>query len=103
MKVVGNEARFYLLLMGLSTLTFWSSFWGVEVGSALVMEILRKFVCYLSLIVWLNAVYWLKRFAESFNVNSWEFQKEQVQLTLLTVGILIVSELPLWIASLSHP
>jgi hypothetical protein len=100
----GNDAPRplrYLVLMGVSSVTFWVSFWEVTLGLNIVLDTIRKFVCYLSVIVWLNSAYYLSETARDQDVESWEFQKKQVRLTLWIVGVVIVSELPVWIASLS--
>ncbi len=97
--LTGNEAHKYLILTGVSTLVFWLAVWDVTIGVNLMIETIRKFMCYLSVIVWLNSIFYLKELATGTEVESWEFQKEQVKLTLFIVGVLIVSELPVWIAS----
>ena len=95
-----NEAHKYLILNGLSTVVFWLSVWNVTIGFNLMIDTIRKFMCYLSVIVWLNSAYYLSESARGLDVESWEFQREQVKLTMFMIGVLIVSELPVWIASL---
>lgn len=97
--LTGNEAHKYLILNGLSSLVFWLSVWDVTIGINLVIETIRKFMCYISVIVWMNSAFYLKELATGTEVESWEFQKEQIKITLFIMGVLIVSELPVWIAS----
>jgi hypothetical protein len=95
----GNEARKYLILNGLSALGVWIAVWDVTLGANLVIETIRKFLCYLSVIVWINTAYYLREAARDVDVETWEFQREQVKLTLFILGVLIWLELPVWIAS----
>ena len=97
--LTGNEAHKYLILNGLSAFVFWLAVWDVTIGVNLMIETIRKFLCYLSVIVWINSAFYIKELATGTEVESWEFQKEQVKLTMFIVGVLIVSELPVWIAS----
>lgn len=95
----GNEARKYLILNGLSAIIFWLAVWDVTAGVNIVIETIRKFACYLSVIVWINSCFYIRELATGAEVETWEFQREQVKLTLFIVGVLTLSELPVWIAS----
>ncbi|MBA7491398.1 hypothetical protein ES702_01943 [subsurface metagenome] len=62
-----------------------------------------KFVFYVNLIMWFNAVYILKTRAEGIDTETWEFQKRQVYMTLFIFIILIIMEIPIWLTVLgSH-
>jgi hypothetical protein len=93
----------YFIFLGVSSLIFWITVWNNPLSQSLVIGTVKKFLCYLSVIVWINSAFYLREFAREVEVETWEFQKEQVKLTLFVVGVLIWSELPVWGASLSLP
>jgi hypothetical protein len=97
------QLKRYLILNGLSALTFWVSVWAGGLGLNLMIETVMKFIGYLSVFVWLDSALYLRGCALGLIVESWEFQRERVKLSLFVVLILIVAELPVWITSLSRP
>lgn len=100
-QAAGSAPIIALILVGVSSITFYLSFWDLTLGVNLVFDAIRKFACYLSVMVFLNASYYLRELAREIDVETWEFQKDQVRLSLFIVGILIVSELPMWLGALS--
>ena len=93
--------RLPLGILVVSSLVFWVSIWEVVLGFNIVLDTVRKFACYLSSIVWINAAFYLREVAAETDIDTWEFQKEKVKLTLVFIGIIIVSEVPMWIDALS--
>lgn len=93
----------WILINGITAILFWLTLQAVERGPGIVVQTVLKFVMYLSIILWLNSGYYLSKSASGVEVESWEFQKEQVKFTLWIIGIFIVMELPIWITSLSVP
>ncbi len=89
----------YFGLNGLSAISFWVSLQWFGTGQGLVIGTILKFISELSVIVWLNTAFYLKNDAEGIDVESWEFQREQIKLTLWIFGCLVLIELPLWISS----
>ena len=84
----------------MSAISFWISLqWAVR-GPGLVLGTILKFVCELSVILWLNTAFYLKNNAEGSDTESWEFQREQIKLTLWIFGFLVLPEIPLWLSAL---
>lgn len=92
-----------LLIFFISTIVFWISIGIMKTGPTLHVEIILKFMTYLSSILWINSGFYLRELARGVNIDTREFQKTQVKLTLWIIGILILSELPLWITSFQAP
>ena len=90
----------HLWLNGLSGISFWVSLNLVKKGQDLVGQTILKFIMYVSIIVWINSAFYLKNNAEGIDTETWEFQREQVKLSLWIVGILVLMELPLMISGL---
>ena len=84
--------RLPLGILVVSSLVFWVSIWEVVLGFNIVLDTVRKFACYLSSIVWINSAFYLREVAAETEVDSWEFQKEQVKLTLVFLAVIILSE-----------
>ena len=96
----GDEApiKKCLALNGLTALTFWGSLEMVKWGPGLIGQTILKFIFYVSMLLWLNTAFYLLSYQGGVDVESGEFQREQVKLSLWTVGILIVMELPTWLS-----
>lgn len=92
-----------LLIFFISTVIFWGSLRIIETGPALHVQIVLKFMCYLSVILWINSGFYLRELARGVNLETREFQNSQVRLTLWIISILILSEIPIWLASLQSP
>ncbi len=60
-----------------------------------------KFVSHVSIIVWLNSAFYLSKCAAGVEVECFEFQREQVKLTLWIALIWIVREFPLMLSSVT--
>lgn len=86
-------------LNGLSAISFWVSLQYALKGPGIVVGTILKFICELSVILWINTAFYLKNNAEGKDTESWEFQREQVKLTLWIFGFLVLLEIPLWISS----
>lgn len=98
------DMRLPLIILAVSTVVLWGSFWDLRVlGVNIVLETIRKFLCYLSAITWLNVVFYIREVAAETDIETGEFQREQVKLSMVFMLVTIVSELPVWIASLSLP
>ena len=97
----GDDAplKKYFLINGLTAISFWISLQWALKGPGLVVGTILKFVCELSVILWLNTAFYLKNNAEGVETESYEFQREQVKLSLFVVGILILAEIPLTISA----
>ena len=92
-----------LLIFGLSTIVFWVSWWIFMRGQSLVVEVILKFVIYLSVILWLNSALYMRELALGTDVDTFKFQKKQVKFTLWIFFCFILMEIPTWIfVSLSH-
>lgn len=91
----------YFLINGISAISFWLTLYAVEISPDIVIQTIFKFSMYLAILLWLNSAYYLSRSALGVAVETWEFQKEQVKLTLWTVGIFIIMEIPIWLIVLS--
>ena len=92
-----------LLIFCLSTIVFWVSWWIFMRGQSLVVEVILKFVIYLSVILWLNSALYLRELALGTDINTRKFQKKQVKFTLWIFFCFILTEIPTWIfVSLSH-
>ena len=89
-----------LWLNGLSGIVFWVSLNLVKKGQGLVGQTILKLIMYVSILLWLNSAFYLKNNAEGTETETWEFQREQVKLSLWIVGILVLMELPLMISGL---
>ena len=85
---------------GLSAITFWAVVWLIENAPALMPQPLLKFIGYLSVLLWINTVFYLKNIWERIDTESSEFQREQVKLSLFVVGILILMDVPLMLSVL---
>ena len=98
----GDDAplKKHLWLNGLSAISFWLSVQIVMTGPGLIVQTISKFICYLSVLVWLNTAFYLKTLAENVDPETGEFQREQVKLSLFVVGILILAEIPTMISAL---
>lgn len=91
----------YFLINGITAIIFWVALGAVERAPGIVAQTVLKLVIYVSIILWLNSGYYLSKSAAGVEVETWEFQKDQVKLTLWIVGVLIVFELPVWLIVLS--
>jgi len=92
-----------LLILGISTLTFWISMWIFTRGQPLIVQVILKFVVYLSVILWLNSALYMRELALGTDVDTFNFQKKQVKFTLWIFFCFILTEIPTWIfVSLSH-
>lgn len=98
----GNEAPLKKLfwLNGLSAISFWVVVSLILNNPGLVPQPILKFIGYLSMLLWINSVFYLKNIAEERETESSEFQREQVKLSLFVLGILFVGELPLMLSVL---
>lgn len=92
------QIKKYFWLNGISAIVFWVCVEAAMRGPGLILQSILKFSVYLSVIIWLNTVFYLSKCAEGIEVERGEFQREQVKLTLWIVGILILMELPLMIS-----
>lgn len=90
-----------LLIFITTTIIFWVSMEIIERGMSLIMNVIMKFVVNLSVILWINSAFYLRESARGVNLDTREFQKNQVKLTIWIFIVLIVSELPMWIYVLS--
>lgn len=90
----------YLWINGISAIVFWVSLQTMMRGQSLIVQASLKFLIYLSTILWLNSGFYLSKSASGIDVESGEFQREQVKLTLWIVGILILSEIPIMVSSI---
>ncbi len=88
------------LVNGLTAITFWVSGQGALAGPGIVLATILKFVFYVSTVLWLNTAFYLSKIAGGIETETYEFQREQIKLTLWIVAILILTELPLMISSL---
>ena len=97
----GDDApiKKYFWINGLTAISFWISLQWALMDPGLVVGTILKFVCELSMILWLNSAFYLKNNAEGVETESWEFQREQIKLTLWIFGFLVLPEIPLWISS----
>lgn len=75
----------------------------METGPALFVQVILKFLTYLSVILWINSGFYMRELARGIDLETREFQKTQVKLTLWIIWFLILSELPIWISSLRSP
>jgi len=92
-----------LLILSISTLTFWISMWIFMKGQSLIVQVILKFVVYLSVILWLNSALYMRELALGTDVDTFIFQKKQVKFTLWIFFCFILMEIPTWIfVSLSH-
>ena len=91
----------YLSLMGVTTITYYLSWWAVVRGPGPMLTSVLKFGFYVSIILWLNSAFYLSKYAAGVEVECFEFQREQVKLTLWIVAVWVLMELPLMLASLS--
>jgi len=92
-----------LLIFGLSTIVFYGAWWIFMRGQSLVVEVILKFVIYLSVILWLNSALYMRELALGTDVDTFKFQKKQVKFTLWIFFCFILTEIPTWISvSLSH-
>ena len=92
-----------LLILGLSTIVFWGSWRIFMMGQSLVVEVILKFVIYLSVILWMNSALYMRELALGTDVDTLKFQKKQVKFTLWIFFCFILTEIPTWIfVSLSH-
>lgn len=100
--LTGNEApiKKLFLLNGLSVISFWGVIWILGNAPGLVPQPVLKFIGGLSFLLWINTVFYLKNIAENGDTESGEFQREQVKLSLFSVGILILTELPVMLSAL---
>ena len=89
----------YVWLNGLSAISFWVSIQYFLRGPGLVVGTILKFICELSVILWLNSAFYLKNNAEGIDTENFEFQREQVKFTLWICGFLVLMELPLLLSS----
>lgn len=98
----GNEAplKKLVLLNGLSAASFWVSVEWTMTGPGLIIQTILKFICYVSVFLWLNSAFYLKNCAEGVDTETFEFQRELVKLSLWIMGILIVSEIPMMLSGL---
>ena len=89
----------YLTLMGVTSITYYLSGWSGLIGPAPMIATVLKFVCYVSIILWLNSAFYLSKYAAGVEVECFEFQREQVKFTLWITLIWVVRELPLILSS----
>ena len=92
-----------LLIFGVSTISFWVSWMIFMRGQPLIVEVILKFVIYLSVILWLNSAFYMRELALGTDVDTRKFQKKQVKFTLWIVTVFILMELPTWIFVFSAP
>ena len=104
-KMRHSRARIkkWFLINGITAIIFWVSLGGLERTQGIIGQTVLKLVLYLAVILWLNSGFYLSKSAQGVEVETWEFQKEQVKLTLWIIGIFIVCELPIWLTVLSVP
>lgn len=93
----------YLALNGLTAITFWRSLYLMGLNQGIIGQTILKFVLYVSLILWLNTLLFFYTSAKGLDVDSGEFQREQVKLSVWTLGILILMEIPIWLTVLGSP
>ena len=92
-----------LLIFILSTIIFWGSWRIFMMGQSLIVNVILKFVIYLSVILWLNSAFYMRELALGLDVDTLKFQKKQVKFTLWIFFCFILMEIPTWIfVSLSH-
>jgi len=92
-----------LLIFLLSTILFWGSWRIFMMGQSLIVEVILKFVIYLSVILWLNSALYMRELAIGTDVDTLKFQKKQVKFTLWIFSMFILTEIPTWIyVFLSH-
>ena len=92
-----------LLIFGLSTIVFWVSWRTFMMGQSLIIQVILKFVIYLSVILWLNSALYMRELALGTDVDTLKFQKKQVKFTLWIFFCFILMEIPTWIfVSRSH-
>lgn len=96
-----SSPTLWLRINGLSAINFWLALWLQERSQGIIFQTVLKFGLYAVMILWINSCYYLAQCARDIDVETWEFQKEQVKLTLWILGILILMELPLWITAIS--
>lgn len=90
-----------LLIFIVTTILFWVSMYVVKQVQGLIVNVILKFIVYMSVILWLNSGFYLRELVRGIDVETGDFQKSQVKLTTWVILILILMELPLWIVSLS--
>lgn len=93
----------WFIINGISAISFWLSLGALERGQGIVGQTVLKLIFYLAIILWLNSCFYLSKSAREVEVESFEFQKEQVKFTLWIIVIFIVMELPIWLTVLSVP
>lgn len=101
---IGTLRRFGpLLIFGVSTISFWVSMWIFTRGQILIVQVILKFVIYLSVILWLNSAFYMRELALGTDVDTRKFQKKQVKFTIWIFTVFILMELPTWLFVLSAP
>jgi len=99
----GDEApplKKYVALNGLTALTFWGVLEALRSGPNLIVQTILKFTLYVSILLWISTAFYLTSYQGGVDVETFAFQREQVKLSLWTVGILILMEIPMWISSI---
>jgi hypothetical protein len=99
----GLRLKKYLGLNGVTAITFWGALNLAGLSQGIIAQTILKFVLYVSVILWLNTLLFFYTYAKGLDVDSWEFQKEQVKLSLWTLGIFILREIPLWLSVIGAP
>jgi len=92
-----------LLILGVSTISFWGSIWIFTRGQTLIVQTILKFVIYLSMILWLNSAFYMREKELGTDVDTREFQNKQVKFTLWIFTVFILMELPTWLFVFSAP
>lgn len=92
-----------LLIFILSTIVFWGSWHIFMNGQSLIVNVILKFVIYLSVILWLNSAFYMRELALETDVDTFKFQKKQVKFTLWIFFCFILMEIPTWIFVLLSP
>lgn len=92
-----------LLLFGFTTVSYYLAWWTFTKGVSLILQVILKFIIYLSVILWLNSAWYLRELALGTDPDTFEFQKRQVKMTMWILLMFIVMELPVWLIVLgSH-
>ena len=87
-----------LLIFMSASMVFWISMWIFTRGQTLIVQVILKFVIYLSVILWMNSALYMRELALGTDVDTLKFQKKQVIFTLWIFFCFILMELPTWIS-----
>lgn len=86
---------------GVTALGYWLTWRIIEGAQSIVFLSVLKFIFYVDLMLWLNSVFALYKGGTGAELDSFEFQKDQVKFTLWVLGILVWMEIPIWLDALS--